>query len=81
MESNVVAGAGTAVVQPADSSEVGPTTRALLEVVKSKFGQQLGPQELERVLAELDRAVRNDERLATAKLSNADEPDTIFHAI
>jgi hypothetical protein len=61
---------------PAISEEA----RALGEVVKRRYGERLTPEELEAITRDLDGDLRGIQRLREAKLANADEPDTTFHA-
>ncbi|HZI20426.1 MAG TPA: hypothetical protein VEY09_17725 [Pyrinomonadaceae bacterium] len=57
-----------------------PAAAAYLEVARALYGQHLTPEEFERLRRDLENNVRTSERLAAAKLANADEPDFVFSA-
>jgi hypothetical protein len=55
--------------------------RAWLELVKIRYGSHLSAVDEPAILGDLRNAVRASERLASAKLANADEPDFVFSAV
>jgi len=54
--------------------------RALTEVVHTRYGQYLTPEQLNDVQDEIERGLRISERLRARKLKNSDEPDFVFSA-
>jgi hypothetical protein len=60
--------------------EVSAEARALGEVVKQRYGDHLSAADLEKITRDLDGDLQGIKRLRDVKLTNADEPDTDFHA-
>lgn len=60
--------------------EISEEARALAEVVKHRYGAQLGGDDLQTITRDLDGDLRAMKRLSEVKLANADEPDLTFHA-
>jgi hypothetical protein len=60
--------------------EVSAEARALGEVVKQRYGDQLSAADLEKIARDLDGDLHGIKRLRDVKLTNADEPDSDFHA-
>lgn len=54
--------------------------RALAEVVRRRYGDQLSESDLQTITRDIDGDLRGAKRLRDLKLANADEPDTTFHA-
>ncbi len=50
----------------------------LFEIVRSKYGDRLTPEELEEVKKGVDRILEAVEKLRAVKLENWDEPFSIF---
>jgi hypothetical protein len=65
---------------PEPPAEISPQARSLAEVVRARYGDHLDDAQLQEVTKDLDRVVKNGERLRAAKLANADEPDFTFGA-
>ncbi|PYS79259.1 MAG: hypothetical protein DMF67_06950 [Acidobacteria bacterium] len=57
-----------------------PTAEAYAEVARARFGEHLGPEQLDAVKRDLEGNVRNADRLRAFKLQNSDEPDFVFGA-
>lgn len=53
---------------------------ALLAVVRGRVGEPMDHADEALLLVELAAVTRADSRLARARVSNADEPDTVFRA-
>jgi hypothetical protein len=53
---------------------------ALAAMVKRRYGQHLTEGQLDAVTREIENRLQGGRRLRDAKLANADEPDTTFHA-
>ena len=60
--------------------ELSAEARALGEVVKHRYGDQLSAADLEKITRDMDGDLQSIKRLRDVKLTNADEPDTDFHA-
>jgi len=60
--------------------EISDDARALSEIVKRRYGQHLNEGQLEAVTRELEARIQGGKALRDARLTNADEPDTTFHA-
>jgi hypothetical protein len=60
--------------------EVSAEARALGEVVKHRYGEHLSAADLEKITRDMDGDLQGIKRLREVKLTNADEPDTDFHA-
>ncbi|MGB7624679.1 MAG: hypothetical protein WBN92_20225 [Terriglobia bacterium] len=58
-----------------------PEAEALAEVVKQRYGKYLTDEQMVEVKLGLERGVRGRQRIRTFKLTNADEPVTMFHAL
>jgi len=54
--------------------------RHLAEVVRSRHGGQLGPGDLDDVTRLIGESLEGAEKLKAVKLTNADEPVTLFSA-
>lgn len=54
--------------------------RHLAEVVRARHGEQLGPGDLEEVARLIGESLEGAEKLKAVKLTNADEPVTLFSA-
>ena len=52
---------------------------ALAMIVRRRYGQYLNSDQLKAITDELDFRIQSGERLKSAKLTNGDEPDIIFH--
>jgi|SRR6185369_10571547 len=69
---------------PSPATESAPAVseeaRALAEVVRRRYGDHLSPQDIETITRDLDGDLQGIQRLCEAKLTNADEPDTVFRA-
>ena len=72
---------------PAPAAEAAPAAaapsdeaRALAEVVRRRYGDQLSEGDLQTITRDIDGDLRGAKRLRDVKLANADEPDTTFHA-
>lgn len=57
-----------------------PAAEAYTEVVRTRFGDRLTPEQLDQIRKDMDGNVRAAERLRAIKLKNGDEPDFIFSA-
>ena len=57
-----------------------PLAEAYTEVARVRFGEKLGPEQIEQVKKDLESNVRAADRLRAVKLKNGDEPDFIFSA-
>jgi type II secretory pathway component HofQ len=66
--------------QQTQTPQPSPLAVAYAEVARLRFGDKLSADELTRVTRDLEGNVRTGERLRTAKLENADEPDFVFNA-
>ena len=60
--------------------EVSAEARALGDVVKHRYGEHLSAADLEKITRDMDGDLQSIKRLREVKLTNADEPDTDFHA-
>ncbi|MBZ5555387.1 MAG: hypothetical protein LAO21_21980 [Acidobacteriia bacterium] len=58
-----------------------PEAEALAEVVKQRYGKFLTDEQMVEVKLGLERGVRGRQRIRAFKLTNADEPVTMFHAL
>lgn len=67
----------TASPQP---QKLSPLADTYTEAARIRFGQQITPEEFERLKEELEDNVRTAERLRSFKLQNSDEPDFVFGA-
>lgn len=65
---------------PAATPEISDEARALAEVVRRRYGEQLSEDDLQSIARDLDGDLRGAKRLRDVKLANADEPDMTFHA-
>ncbi len=67
--------------QPA-ATEVKPSPEAetLAEIIKQRYGKFLNEDQMEEIKLGLERGIRGRRALHSFKLTNADEPDTIFKA-
>jgi hypothetical protein len=65
---------------PAGPPEISEEARALAEVVRRRYGEQLSEGDLQTIARDLDGDLRGAKRLREVKLANADEPDMTFHA-
>lgn len=68
--------------QPAAAETASPAAlaRHLGEVVRARYGQQLGAGDLEEVTRLIGESLEGAEKLRAVKLTNADEPVTLFSA-
>jgi hypothetical protein len=58
-----------------------PEAEALAEVVKQRYGKYLSEEQMVEVKLGLERGVRGRQRIRAFKLTNADEPVMMFHAL
>ena len=58
-----------------------PEAEALAEVVKQRYGKYLTDEQLIEIKQGLERGVRSRQRIRAFKLTNADEPITMFRAL
>lgn len=58
-----------------------PEAEALAEVVKQRYGKYLTDEQMIEIKQGLERGVRSRQRIRAFKLTNADEPVTMFHAL
>lgn len=65
---------------PAPESEVSEEARALADVVKRRYGDNVTAQDLEIITRDLDGDLQGMRRLREVKLANGDEPDATFRA-
>src|SRR5262245_19136316 len=65
---------------PSPTPEVSEEARALAEVVKRRYPEQVSAQDLETITKDLDGDLKSIQRLRETKLTNADEPDVTFRA-
>ena len=72
--------APAAPAAPTPPAEISEDARSLAEIVRRRYGKHLTPDQLEAITRDLDGRVTAGKRLREAKLVNADEPDTTFHA-
>jgi hypothetical protein len=71
-----------APAQPATQElKPSPEAEALAEVVKQRYGKYLTDEQMVEVKLGLERGVRGRQRVRAFKLTNADEPVTMFHAL
>ena len=72
-------------IQPLQAQEtpsrVGPPAEvdALTHLVQARFGQYLAEGDMAEIKRGIERMLRNSEALNRIKLTNADEPDFMFH--
>ncbi|HLM55375.1 MAG TPA: hypothetical protein VK422_04560, partial [Pyrinomonadaceae bacterium] len=64
----------------AEQPKPSPAAEAYAEVARSRFGEHLSEEDLNRLKRELEGNVRTAERLRAFKLKNSDEPDFVFGA-
>lgn len=64
----------------APAQKPSPLAEAYTEVVRTRFGDQLKPDEYEQLKRDFDGYTRTSERLRAYKLKNSDEPDFTFRA-
>lgn len=67
--------------QPPTVPEPAPTVRALLDIVRERYGKYLTADQLDEVRKDLESVVNMGERLRARKLNNSDEPDFVFRAL
>jgi hypothetical protein len=67
--------AANAVSKPPSSE-----ARALAEVVRLRYGSDLGEAQLEAIAQNLDNRLESGRALRKLAFANADEPDITFHA-
>jgi hypothetical protein len=67
-------------LQQPPTIEPSPMARALTEVVRTRYGKYLTPEQLTEVQEDIERGLRAAERLRARKLKNGDEPGFIFSA-
>ena len=60
--------------------EISDEARALAEVVRHRYKDQLSEADLAVITRDIDGDLRGVRRLRDVRLANADEPDTTFHA-
>jgi hypothetical protein len=60
--------------------EISAEAKSLGEVVRQRYGEHLGPDDLAAVVRDLDADLRAVKRLREARLANSDEPDVTFRA-
>lgn len=74
--------AALAQAQPAADEPASPAAlaRHLGEVVRARYGQQLGAGDQEEVTRLIGESLEGAEKLRAVKLTNADEPVTLFSA-
>ena len=65
---------------PATDPGVAADARALLEVVKRRWGDRLEAKQLDAVREDIEGNLGASTALRALALTNADEPDVIFHA-
>lgn len=65
---------------PPASPTTSPLAAAYAEVVRTRFGDRITPEELSRITADIESNMRTAERLRSYKLQNSDEPDFVFSA-
>lgn len=70
-----------AAQQQPSSSEPAPVVRALLDIVRERYGKYLTSDQLDEVRKDLENVVNTGERVRARKLNNSDEPDFIFRAL
>jgi|GEM_PF-815837 len=58
-----------------------PEAEALAEIVKQRYGKYLTDEQMAEIKLGLERGLRGRQRLRAFKLTNADEPVTIFHTL
>ncbi|MBZ5538594.1 MAG: hypothetical protein LAO31_21825 [Acidobacteriia bacterium] len=58
-----------------------PEAEALAEVVKQRYGKYLTDEQMVEIKLGLERGVRSRQRIRAFKLTNADEPVTMFQAL
>lgn len=63
-----------------DSPLSSPLALAYAEVVRSRFGEKMTPDEFDKIKRDLESNLRTAERLRLFKLKITDEPDFIFSA-
>jgi hypothetical protein len=72
-----------AAAPPANAGDEKPLSddaKALLEIVKRRYGAHLDDAQLAGIGKEIDGRLDSGRALRAAKLTNADEPDSTFHA-
>ena len=65
---------------PATDPGVAADARTLLEVVKRRWGDRLDAKQLDAVREDIEGNLGASATLRALALTNADEPDVIFHA-
>jgi len=66
---------------PSPSPAPGPVAEALAQVVQHRYGAQLEAGELDEIKKAIEESLQGADRLKKAlKLTNADEPVTLFRA-
>ena len=71
------------VAPPAGAGDEKPLSddaKALLEIVKRRYGAHLDDTQLAGIAKEIDGRLDSGRALRAAKLANSDEPDSTFHA-
>ena len=61
-----------------DSDTESREARALFNLVRDRYGDRLGPEELEGVRKGVEAVVEAAEALRSVKLENSDEPFSVF---
>lgn len=75
-----IVAAGRAAAQTPEASEAPAEVRALVEIVKARWGERLSPEDLQVIEENFGWMQRSSKALRSAALQNADEPDVIFRA-
>ena len=74
------ASAASAPQQTPPADAISPAADSLTEVVKLRHGKHLTEDQLNLVKRNIDRAIRNADRMKQFKLVNSDEPAFAFTA-
>jgi len=61
-----------------DTSEHSSAGEALLDTIRRRYGDRLGPEELEEMREALESIVKGQESLRAVRLENSDEPLSLF---
>ena len=65
---------------PAAAKAPSEEAKALAAAVRTRYGKDLTPEQLDAIATDLDSRLEGGRALRGLKLANGDEPDATFHA-
>lgn len=55
-----------------------PQTEALMKIIEQRYGDRVGPKQLEQIRSGVDTMAKAAEKLRSVPIENGDEPFSVF---